>query len=62
MNVPSAIIKLGYISNGKEREALASDVYCQKLARGISHALIECIDNKSGINSKENKVTEKVEE
>lgn len=62
MNVPSAIIKLGYISNGKEREALASDVYCQKLARGISHALVECIDNKSGINSKENKVTEKVEE
>lgn len=57
-DIPAAIVRLGYLRNDKEREALVSPLYQQKLAKGISKAIEECITvNVEGdaeeINSKE---------
>jgi len=40
-NIPCVTISLGYLSNAKERQALASDTYRQSIALGILDAIAE---------------------
>jgi len=48
MQIPSAVLQIGYVTNENERSLLASDAYEDKLAEGIAEAIREAFEETSG--------------